>query len=67
MYVYVCISSFRAFRDIKICEAHVSAPAVLQLNLTSALEDSDIAVSRETQGVPKTHRRLHLGQEKTIQ
>ena len=38
----------------------MSAPAVLQLNLTSALEDSDIAVGRETQGVPKTHRRLHL-------
>lgn len=61
MCVYQASDTMWAFRDIKICEAHVSAPAVLQLNLTSALEDSDIAVGRETQGVPKTHRRLHLG------
>ena len=36
------------------------APAVLQLNLASALEDSKITVRGKAQRVPKAHWRLHL-------
>ena len=38
-----------------------SAPAVLQLNLATALEDFQVTISGETQGIPEAHRGLHLG------
>ena len=42
------------------------APAMLQLNLASALEDGQVTVWGEAKGVPEAHRRLHLGTKTNI-